>query len=464
MKRTFTLLLVAIALMSTNSLIIFRVPAQTVEGSAGERVVLFVTNQPSALRGGTQAQQPSDESIAVLQLPQASSWSQQTSGTTNELRSVHFINENEGWAAGANVTLLHTTDGGGTWSPVTNTGVDPPNGFNAVRMIDQNTVWAGGRAAAIRSTNGGRNWGGVQWTAATGIPFQNSLFPASAETGWGVGPGPRTHLRHRLTSSFNFTTVFNEVSPEMNDVYFVNSNQGWSVGNSGQIFRIASDTLSVQTSGTTQTLNGIHMLDVNTGWVVGNGGTVLKTTNGGDTWTLQPGGITTNLQDVHFVDANRGWAVGDGGTILTSSDGGSSWMPDPSGVTAGLRSVFFANPESGWAAGADGTILKMGVSGPDFALGFDSATVNGVRGTKVKIVVTITRIGGFTGDITVTPPDPSAEGIVAKFPEPITSSDSTAAWKFKIKTPAATGPHQLTFTGRDGSGRVRTATVTLMIQ
>jgi len=104
------------------------------------------------------------------------------------------------------------------------------------------------------------------------------------------------------------------------------------------------------------------------------------------------------------------------------------------------------------------------VTGPDFGLGFNSTTVDGVRGAKAKIVVTITRIGGFTGDVTVTPPDASAEGIVAKFPEPITTSDSTASWKFKIKASAATGPHQLTFTGRDGSGRVRTATVTLMIQ
>ena len=110
---------------------------------------------------------------------------------------------------------------------------------------------------------------------------------------------------------------------------------------------------------------------------------------------------------------------------------------------------------------ATGTVQ---ITGPDFALGFTSPTVEGDRGFKAKIVVTITRIGGFTGDVTVTPPDPSAEGIIAKFPEPITTSDSTAAWKFKIKGTTATGPHQLTFTGRDTTGRVRTATVTLMIQ
>jgi hypothetical protein len=104
------------------------------------------------------------------------------------------------------------------------------------------------------------------------------------------------------------------------------------------------------------------------------------------------------------------------------------------------------------------------VTGPDFALGFNSATVDGFRGAKAKVVVTINRTGGFTGDVTVTPPDASGEGIVAKFPDPITTSDSTASWKFKIKATAATGPHQLTFTGKDTSGRVRTGTVTLVVQ
>ncbi len=73
---------------------------------------------------------------------QSSGWIPLTSGVTSDLRSVHFLNESEGWVAGANATLLHTTNGGSDWSPV-NTGVDAANGFNAVRAIDQNTIWAG---------------------------------------------------------------------------------------------------------------------------------------------------------------------------------------------------------------------------------------------------------------------------------------------------------------------------------
>ena len=144
--------------------------------------------------------------------------------------------------------------------------------------------------------------------------------------------------------------------------------------------------------------------------------------------------------------------------------GGSTNLTAQASASAVQNSSFTITVRGTSGALTHTTTASVKITGPDFALGFNSATVDGVRGFKAKIVVTITRIAGFTGDVTVTPPDPSAEGIIAKFPEPITTSDSTAAWKFKVKAFAATGPHQLTFTGRDASGRVRTATATLMVQ
>ena len=100
---------------------------------------------------------------------------------------------------------------------------------------------------------------------------------------------------------------------------------------------------------------------------------------------------------------------------------------------------------------------------PDFELGFSSSVIRGTRGTRTTIAVNLHRIGGFSGDVTVTPPDLPAEGIICKAPEPAIVSGTTASWKFKIKGRAAPGPHQLTFIGRDASGRERSATVTLFV-
>lgn len=66
--------------------------------------------------------------------------------------------------------------------------------------------------------------------------------------------------------------------------------------------------------------------------------------------------------------------------------------------------------------------------------------------------------------MTVIPPDLSAEGIITKFNEPITTTDAAAGWKFKLKAWAQPGPHVLKFTAHDATGRVRTAEVTLMLE
>ena len=69
----------------------------------------------------------------------------------------------------------------------------------------------------------------------------------------------------------------------------------------------------------------------------------------------------------------------------------------------------------------------------------------------------ITPFPGFTG----------AGGFaiaVVKPGDPISTTDSSVKFKLKIKAGASSGPHQLTFRGKDDSGRVATATVTLVVQ
>ena len=46
-------------------------------------------------------------------------WTTQTSGTTDDLMDVSFIDANNGWIVGWYGTILNTTDGGTTWNPQT---------------------------------------------------------------------------------------------------------------------------------------------------------------------------------------------------------------------------------------------------------------------------------------------------------------------------------------------------------
>lgn len=295
--------------------------------------------------------------------PQSAGWAQQTSGTSNNLFSVHFVNANEGWAVGSSNTILHTTNGGTSWSAQANQGGVPVSSYLGVRFIDSNTGWAGGGSAIVRTTDGGASW--VSQGATQDGRFRNNLFAVSSTAAWIPTQNAVSSVRwfSRFTVGVgeeNFNVIGS--SAQYADIYFTDADNGWSVG-SGPIVRITqgsggSPSFSFQTSCPCPTMNGIHMLDTSTGWAVGNGGLVLKTTNGGGSWISQTSGTTTNLRSVHFANANQGWAVGAGGLILMSTDGGASWTQETSGVTTELRRVFFVDASTGYAVGHNGAILK----------------------------------------------------------------------------------------------------------
>lgn len=101
---------------------------------------------------------------------------------------------------------------------------------------------------------------------------------------------------------------------------------------------------------------------------------------------------------------------------------------------------------------------------PDFSLSFSPPAVIADRGTKARVVVLINRTGGFTGNVTLTLPDSLPAGVKPKPADPITTTGDSATFKLKVKGGAAPGAYPLTIMGRDDAGRVRAATVTLIIQ
>ncbi len=74
-------------------------------------------------------------------------------------------------------------------------------------------------------------------------------------------------------------------------------------------------------------VNDICFVDSLNGWIVGDSGKVYNSTDGGVTWALQ-GMITTNsLRAVFFVNRNVGFAAGNmnSKTLFTTTNGGVDW-------------------------------------------------------------------------------------------------------------------------------------------
>ncbi|MDI6827648.1 MAG: YCF48-related protein, partial [Armatimonadota bacterium] len=60
-------------------------------------------------------------------------------------------------------------------------------------------------------------------------------------------------------------------------------------------------------------LADVHFVNSSNGWAVGDVGTILKTTNGGATWTPQVSKTVENLVDITFVDYVKGWICSENG-------------------------------------------------------------------------------------------------------------------------------------------------------
>src|SRR5205814_5209126 len=92
-----------------------------------------------------------------------STWSSQTSGTTQVLRGVAFTDVNNGWTAGLGL-ILHTGDGGTTWSTQRNIGAES---YEGIAFPDSADGWAVGFSGLItRSSDGGSTWA-TQTTGTT---------------------------------------------------------------------------------------------------------------------------------------------------------------------------------------------------------------------------------------------------------------------------------------------------------
>ena len=137
------------------------------------------------------------------------------------------------------------------------------------------------------------------------------------------------------------------------DVHFINSNEGWAVGDSGLVVHTTNGgvTWEQQLSGTNKSLASVIFIGSLNGWTAGLSGTILHTTDGGNNWVNQSSGQTSHLADVHFLNINEGWIAGSDGIILHTTDGGNLWTQQITGTNISFLCIYFTDELHGWAGG-----------------------------------------------------------------------------------------------------------------
>ncbi len=155
----------------------------------------------------------------------------------------YFIDANNGWAIGP-PKIYHTTNGGTDWTPQYSDTVQGK--FNAIQFTDLHHGWVVGDSNKILKTTDG----GVTWTAITntGIPHvfnSKGLFFLNANLGWigskmqympvsgdiGINVSTTNGGSTWTTSSFKGT----ENSDNAWSIFFVDANNGWFTSDGGEI-------------------------------------------------------------------------------------------------------------------------------------------------------------------------------------------------------------------------------------
>lgn len=116
------------------------------------------------------------------------------------------------------------------------------------------------------------------------------------------------------------------------------------------------------------------------------------------------------------------------------------------------------------AGGADVFIIKFpSMAEPDFSIGLGEPNVIVARRGSGSIVVDVGRTLGFDGNVTVTAPN--TKPIKVKLsPAQVSTTGGSVTFDYKVKKKGVVGTHDLVFTGRDGQGRERTATLRMSIE
>lgn len=293
-------------------------------------------------------------------------WNEISSGFSNSIRDIYFIDENIGWAAvhpSGECIIIHTNDGGENWE-----AIDTIDYFvDAMTFVDELNGWIVGFGHILHTSDGGFNWD-VQFNHPIHESFRDICF-IDLEYGWAISD----YDTIRLTQNGGITwqTVHLDCGG-FNKGCFIDKYTGWIVGNWGNIKKTIDGGFTwIEISPNTnwEEYESVYFVDENIGWVVGGDNIILHTEDGGLTWEYQSDNYPRTLYDVSFVDSLHGWICGSYGEMFHTSDGGENWEDQQTFCTQYLYNICFVDENNGWAAGMYGAIIHTGNGG---IVGFDT--------------------------------------------------------------------------------------------
>ncbi|WP_339908296.1 YCF48-related protein [Symmachiella dynata] len=314
-----------------------------------------------------------------------------------QLHDVQFLNAKLGWAVGEHGVIWHTTDGGQQWR-LQRSGVS--FALRSVCFLTDQIGWAAGggtipytqqsRGVVVKTTDGGQNWqvanesaipqiyamkffglkagvvagdtdpnspagisvtadGGKTWTAATGLRVRGWRAGDFRAVDRGLVSGKLGRIAVVTEGNVNPNLMTDLGLPGLHAVKFGVASRAWAVGDGGMVRTTINGGVSWKGPATPLPAEIRNTFDFRALavrgdkiWIAGRPGSVIwHSPDGGKNWQRQLTGETTPITALSFSSETDGAAVGALGMILTTNDGGQTWRASHGGQRrAALLSLY----------------------------------------------------------------------------------------------------------------------------
>jgi len=158
------------------------------------------------------------------------------------LNSVSFATTRDGWAVGDNGVIIGTHDAGASWFTVIPAVTS--QSLHSVWRRSESTAWAAGNLGVVPRTVAGPD--STAWTlgsAGASKQLYGVCFPEDV-IGYAVGVDGTGAILRTDDGGGSWQTQTANSQFQLNDVFFIDAQRGWAVGNNGTILHTAHGGLN----------------------------------------------------------------------------------------------------------------------------------------------------------------------------------------------------------------------------
>ncbi|MAT38335.1 MAG: hypothetical protein CL946_01890 [Ectothiorhodospiraceae bacterium] len=283
-------------------------------------------------------------------------WTEQSSGSTEALTAIDYIDDTTIVVCGSSGAVLTTSDAGDSWElQKTNTDQDLLSvAFNASR----HGIVTAFDGFIMRSVDGGSTWSNI-YQDNISSNLQGLYF---FDKNYGLVAGDKT-IAHTSDGGDTWRDIIGRNIADLNGAVFTDDSSWVIVGSGGVVLRYqeGSRRWHLENLQTTTPLMDVQLLPQTTRQTavcVGEEGLILRTTDGGESWVSVQSPTTMHLNALCFASEQVGYIVGNSGTILKTEDAGLNWTTFSSSSANNLSAVTFYDENSGIAVGTQGNVLS----------------------------------------------------------------------------------------------------------